>query len=98
MASDPLHGVMDAGGPPASRGGGRRRPAVSGVSDPKLARARELQRQASEAEQRASQARTERDRLIRELRASDPDEWSYGRLAGALGVSRELIAAICRRA
>lgn len=98
MASDPLRGLDAAALSTPAGGGGRRRPVASGVSDPTLARARELQRQADEAEQRAAQARAERDRLIRRLRAEDPGQWSYGRLAAALGVSRELIAIICRRA
>ncbi len=69
----------------------------AGVADPAAARARELHRKAAEAEQLAAQYRAERDRLVLHLRAQDPQRWSYGALAAALGCSRELIALITRR-
>ncbi|QIK73862.1 hypothetical protein G7070_07105 [Propioniciclava coleopterorum] len=71
--------------------------ARSGVSDARAARARELHRLAAETEALASRQRAERDRLIRQLRAEDPQHWSYGALASALGCSRELIALVVKR-
>jgi hypothetical protein len=68
-----------------------------GVSDVRAARARELHRQAAEADQLAARRRAERDRLILQLRAEDPQRWSYSALASALGCSRELVALVLRR-
>lgn len=76
---------------------GRKREREPGVSDPIAARARDLHRQASEAEALAAKQRAERDRLIRRLREQDPKRWSYGELAKLIGVSRELIAVIVKR-
>jgi hypothetical protein len=45
----------------------------------------------------AARLRAERDQLIRRLRAEDPQKWSYGALAAALGCSRELIALVAKR-
>lgn len=45
----------------------------------------------------AEQAKTEREarnRAVRALRAQDPQRWTYGALAAAVGCSRELIAVI----
>ena len=82
-------------------GGGTPRGAASrragGVSDARLARARDLHRRATEADELAARLRAERDRLIRQLRAEDRRRWSYGVLASALGCSRELIALIAKR-
>ena len=68
-----------------------------GVSDPRAARARELHRLAAEADALAASRRSERDRLILQLRAEDPGRWTYGALAAALGCSRELVALVLRR-
>ena len=84
-----------AGGTP-QRGAASRRP--GGTSDARVARARELHRKASEADELAARLRAERDALIRRLRAEDPQRWSYGALAAALGCSRELIALVAKRA
>ena len=75
----------------------RRRRAGSGVSDARAARARDLHRRAAEADARAARYRAERDRLLRTLREEDPDRWSYGALAAAIGSSRELIALVLKR-
>lgn len=40
--------------------------------------------------------RTQRDRLIRQLREEDPDRWTYPALAAAVGCSPELVAAIIK--
>ena len=68
-----------------------------GVSDVRAARARELHRLAAEADALAASRRSERDRLILQLRAEDPQRWSYTALADALGCSRELVALVLRR-
>lgn len=78
--------------------GRRPRPRRSGgTSDVRAARARELHRQAAEADAVAARCRAERDRLIRVLRAEDAERWSYGTLAQALGCSRELVALVLKR-
>ncbi|WP_420112412.1 hypothetical protein, partial [Pseudactinotalea sp.] len=56
---------------------------VQGISDPLLARARELHRRAIETEELAARQRAERDHLIRRLREQDPTRWSYGAIAAA---------------
>ena len=66
-------------------------------SDPRAARARELHRKAAEADAVAARHRAERDRLVRTLREEDPDRWSYGALAEAIGCSRELVALVLKR-
>jgi hypothetical protein len=38
-----------------------------------------------------------RDRLIHELRDSDPAVWSYGAIAHAVGIDRELVKYILKR-
>lgn len=68
-----------------------------GVSDLRAARARELHRKALEADELAARYRTERDRIVHQLRHEDPARWTYAALARALGVSRELIALVARR-
>lgn len=84
----------DRGGAP-QRGAAIRR--SGGTSDARAARARELHRKAVEADELAARLRAERDQLVRRLRAEDPQKWSYGALAAALGCSRELIAQVSRR-
>lgn len=58
--------------------------------------AREEHRLAGESEQLASQHRSRRDRLIRQLRAEDPQRWTYPALAAAVKCSPELVAAIVK--
>ncbi|MFT3888824.1 MAG: hypothetical protein QM713_11760 [Arachnia sp.] len=81
-------------GTPRRGAGSRRR---GGISDARLARARELHRQAIEAEELAARLRAERDALIKRLRAEDPETWSYGTIAAGIGCSRELIALVAKR-
>ena len=90
MASDALSTV---GAPRRGASGG----ASTGVSDARLARARELHRKAAEAEALAARQRAERERIMRQVRADDPKRWSYGALAKALGCSRELVALVIKR-
>lgn len=45
----------------------------------------------------AENLREERDRRILLLRQSDPLLWSYAHIAAHLGVSKGLVAIICRR-
>ncbi|QYN38508.1 hypothetical protein K1T35_15555 [Pseudonocardia sp. DSM 110487] len=66
------------------------------MSDPRAVQAREAHRLAGDAERLAAQHRAQRDRLVRQLRAEDPARWSYTALAGAVGCSPELIAAIVK--
>lgn len=93
--------------PPGHRGGARggtkdgaaprRARTRPGASDSRAARARELHAKAAEADQLAAHYRAERDRLIHQLRAEDPQRWSYGAIAAATGCSRELVALILKR-
>lgn len=64
--------------------------------DVRAAMAREAHREAERLSASGAQQRASRDRLVRELRAEDPQRWTYGRLAAEIGCSRELIAHICR--
>jgi len=87
----------------AARGGtgdgaAPRRVRAAGSSDARASRARELHRKAAEADEVAARHRAERDRLILQLRAEDPERWTYTAIAAALGCSRELVALIARRA
>lgn len=92
-SDDPMRGVVPT--PTGARGGATRR--FRGTSDVAAARARELHEQAAQAERRAAELRTQRDDLIRRLRAEDETRWSYGALATAIGCSRELIAQVIKR-
>jgi len=65
--------------------------------DVRAAQAREENRLAAENERSAGLHREMRDRLVRQLRAEDPDRWSYSVLAKAVGVSPELIAHIVKQ-
>lgn len=65
-------------------------------SDPRVQQAREHHRRAAQAIAVAERHRQQRDALIRQIRATDPDAWSYSALAAALGCSKELIAAIVK--
>jgi hypothetical protein len=65
-----------------------------GVSDIRAQQAREHHRASVAASGDATRHREQRNRLVRELRDSDPQEWTYPALARAVGCSPELIAAI----
>jgi AraC-like DNA-binding protein len=65
-------------------------------SDIRAQQAREAHRAASLADADAVQHRKTRDRLIKALRAEDPRVWTYEALAGAVGCSPELVAAIIK--
>lgn len=65
-------------------------------SDPRAAQARDHQHRQQEADQQAKLHREQRDRLVRLLRAENPDRWTYTALARAVDCSPELIAAICK--
>jgi hypothetical protein len=66
-------------------------------SDASVQQAREHHRRAAEALALAERHRQQRDALVRRAREEDPDRWSYGALAAALGCSKELVAAIVKR-
>lgn len=66
------------------------------MSDIRVARAREEHRLAGEAGRLAARHRSQRDRLIRQLREEDPRRWTYPALAAAVGCSPELVAAIVK--
>lgn len=66
----------------------------AGVSDIRAQQAREHHRASAAANAQAEQHRAQRNRLVLELRDSDPGAWSYKALANAVGCSPELIAAI----
>jgi hypothetical protein len=65
-------------------------------SNPRVQQAREHHRRAAEALALAERHRQQRDALIRQVRETDPDAWSYSALAAAIGCSKELIAAIVK--
>lgn len=65
-------------------------------SDIRAQQAREHHRLADEANAQAKQHQRQRNRLVRQLRADDPDVWTYPALAKAVGCSPELIAAIVK--
>ena len=64
--------------------------------DVRASQARKAHAASLRAMDRAAAERAKRDALVRALRRDDPDTWSYGRLARAVGCSPELIAYICR--
>ena len=64
------------------------------VSDIRAQQAREHHRASAAAAALAEQHREQRNRLVRQLRESDPKRWTYPALARAVGCSPELIAAI----
>jgi hypothetical protein len=66
------------------------------VSDIRAQQAREHHRASAAATELGEQHRLQRNRLIRELRSSDPQRWTYPALAAAVGCSPELIAAIVK--
>lgn len=66
------------------------------MNDIHAQQAREHHRLSQQADAEAARHREIRDRLVRRLRESDPDSWSYGSLARAVGCSPELIAYIVK--
>lgn len=66
------------------------------TSDARAQQAREAHRASLAAATSGSQHRERRDQLIRELRADDPEVWTYPALARAVGCSPELVAAIVK--
>jgi len=68
----------------------------AGVSDIRAQQAREHHRASADSTAQAKQHQEQRNRLVRELRQSDPDVWTYTALARAVGCSPELIAAIVK--
>ena len=66
------------------------------ASDARAQQAREHHEASLEALGQGAQHREMRDRLVRALRADDPQTWSYGALAKAVGCSPELIAHIIK--
>lgn len=64
------------------------------VSDIRAQQAREHHRAAAASSAEADQHRDLRNKLVRELRKSDPDQWTYRNLSKAVGCTPELIAAI----
>lgn len=66
------------------------------TSDDRAQQAAEHHQAAENATTEAKQHQLIRNRLVRELRASDPNVWTYPALAKAVGCSPELIAAIVK--
>lgn len=64
------------------------------MSDLRATAARSAHSDAERADRAAAQHRAKRDRLVRQLRAEDPQSWSLGALAKAVGCSRALIVRI----
>lgn len=62
----------------------------------RAAAAREHHRDAAAAGRLADEHRECRDRLVRQLRAEDPQRWTYAELARTVGCSPELVAYIIR--
>lgn len=62
--------------------------------DPQVARAREHHRLAREAGSLAARHIQQRNHLVRSLRLKDKELWTYPKLAKAVGISEELVAAI----
>lgn len=62
--------------------------------DSKAQQAREHHRRAKDNLQHADQHRAQRDKLIRELWEANRANWTYAKLAKAVGCSPELIAKI----
>jgi hypothetical protein len=66
------------------------------VSDIRAQQAREHHRASAAATEEAQQHREVRNQLVRQLRESDPERWTYAALAKAVGCGPELIAAIVK--
>jgi len=65
--------------------------------DIRAQQAREHHRELSRLGEQAARHREQRDRLVRLLRADDPERWTYPALARAVGCSPELIAHILKQ-
>lgn len=68
------------------------------MSDIRAQQAREHHQMAGDLEAQAARHRAARDRLIRELRAEDPELWTLRQLGSAVGCTFQLIEYILRRA
>jgi hypothetical protein len=66
-------------------------------SDACAAQAREHHRLAADAGRYGARHREQRNALIRQLRAEDPDLWTYPAIGRAVGISAELVRAIVQR-
>lgn len=66
------------------------------MSDIRAQQAREHHQAVAAASGDADRHRQQRNRLVRQLRQSDPTKWTYEALAQAVGCSSELIAAIVK--
>ena len=66
------------------------------TSDIRAQQAREHHRESAGLSEQATRHRVQRDELVRQLRADDPQRWTYPALAKAVGCSPELIAHIIR--
>jgi AraC-like DNA-binding protein len=66
--------------------------------DIRAQQAREHHRESARLSDEAARHREQRDRLVRQLRADDAEQWTYPALARAVGCSPELIAHILRTA
>ncbi|GEA86888.1 hypothetical protein [Cellulomonas cellasea] len=97
MGSEGPHPPARAARGGTGDGAAPRHARAAGASDARASRARELHRKAAEADEVAARHRAERDRLILQLRAEDPERWTYTTIAAVLGCSRELVALIARR-
>jgi uncharacterized coiled-coil DUF342 family protein len=62
--------------------------------DPLAQQAREHHRKAGDASRAADRHRSQRDELIRRLWEAQREQWTYAKLAKAVGCSPELIAKI----
>lgn len=67
------------------------------ASDPRAALARREHHASQVSEGEADRHREARDELIRALRRDDPETWTYGALARAVGCSPELVAYVVKR-
>lgn len=63
-------------------------------SDARAVQARREHRLSVQVGQRAERHRQARNRLIKELRAEDPELWTYPALGAAVGISEEMARAI----
>lgn len=64
--------------------------------DIRAQQAREHHRESAALNEQAGRHRELRDRLVRQLRADAPQQWTYPALAKAVGCSPELIAHILK--
>ena len=65
-------------------------------SEIRAQQAREHHRLAGADEESARRHRESRDRLIRQLRAEDPERWTYAAIAAAVGITPELARAVVK--